>query len=105
LSTFVQVSEQHARLWRDGQGNYVVEDMAESTGTWLNGRRLQPRQPARICPGDELEFGRQAVDGLRYRVKMVHESVWDLLGNAQQQELPGNGQVGEGDLEPELAAV
>ncbi len=95
------MAEQHARVWRRSGGDFVVEDLASSTGTWLNGRRLPPNQAMQVCPGDELVFGAQDADALRYRVKMVHESVWDMLENGQG----GKGKMSEEDREPELAAA
>lgn len=58
-----------------------------------------------MCPGDELSFGsKDAEDSLRYRVKMVHESVWDTLGNGKLAA--GNGKLApEEDREPEMATV
>jgi pSer/pThr/pTyr-binding forkhead associated (FHA) protein len=48
------VSRKHAMLRAEG-GGYLLEDLASSNGTFVNGRRI--KQPMRIKPGDEIGFG------------------------------------------------
>ena len=48
------VSRKHAIL-RDEGGGYVIEDLASTNGSFVNGRRI--KQPTRIKPGDEIGFG------------------------------------------------
>lgn len=48
-----RVSRNHARIVSDG-GDYFVEDLQSSHGTWVNGVRVT-RQPLRS--GDKIEFG------------------------------------------------
>jgi sigma-B regulation protein RsbU (phosphoserine phosphatase) len=56
------VSKRHARILRNDKGEYVVEDLASSNGTFLNGRQITTKQLAegdRIAVGDTLfEFHR-----------------------------------------------
>lgn len=50
------VGRRHARLFVQG-GALLVEDLDSTNGTFLNGTRLAPRQPARLGAGDELRLG------------------------------------------------
>ncbi len=56
------VSRRHAQLsWAPGQG-WLLEDTGtdgrgSTYGTCHNGRRLQPRRPVLVQPGDTLSFG------------------------------------------------
>jgi pSer/pThr/pTyr-binding forkhead associated (FHA) protein len=50
------VSRQHLIFKR--AETVTVEDMGSRNGTWLNGTRLQPYQPAVIQSGDELRLGK-----------------------------------------------
>ncbi len=51
-----EVSRTHARLfWQDD--GYWVEDLSSTNGTWLNGRRLPPHEPAPLKPGDVIGLG------------------------------------------------
>ncbi len=51
-----EVSRAHARLfWQDD--GYWVEDLSSTNGTWLNGRRLPPHEPAPLKPGDVIGLG------------------------------------------------
>ena len=68
------------RLERDGAGSYRVTALASPSAAWLNGRQLEPRAPATINPGDELELGARGHADTTFRVKMVHASVWRQLG-------------------------
>ena len=58
------VSREHARLSVEG-GELSVEDLESTNGTYLNGRRLEPGQRARVADGDELELG-----SVRLRVEL-----------------------------------
>lgn len=58
------VSREHARLSVEG-GELRVEDLESTNGTYLNGRRLEPGQRARVADGDELELG-----SVRLRVEL-----------------------------------
>ncbi|WP_370962925.1 FHA domain-containing protein [Amycolatopsis sp. cg9] len=51
-----QVSLRHAWIRRDGRGTWVA-DAGSRNGTWVNGRRLAPRQDHPLRNGDRLEFG------------------------------------------------
>ncbi len=96
------MAEAHARLRNSEAGGYTVEDLASPSGTWLNGRRLQPRQPAQLCPGDELCFGCRETEAVRYRIKMVHASVCEQLSSENGNGLTNGKKT---DPEPELVAA
>ncbi len=48
------VSKQHARILRNDRGEYILEDLASSNGTFLNGRQITTKQ---IAEGDVIEMG------------------------------------------------
>ncbi len=79
----MKVKDKHAHLQRQPCGKYTIEDLATSSGTWLNGRKIGAGQQHTLLPGDELAFGAKQGEGITYRVKMVHASVWDQLNNGQ----------------------
>ena len=86
---------------KERNGTYSVTDLGTTSGTWLNNRRLAPNQPAQLCPGDELEFGPRGEASTKYKVKMVHATVWSqCVGDASS-----NGSAGVSDAEPQLAAA
>lgn len=52
------VSGEHASLtWRDGR--WEVRDLGSRNGTFVDGTRLEPGQPAPLRAGSRLAFGRQ----------------------------------------------
>ncbi len=50
------VSRRHAVISVQGDG-FCIEDLASANGTFINGQRLQPQEPAPIRHGDELKLG------------------------------------------------
>lgn len=79
---------------RDGAGSYRITALASPSAAWLNGRQLEPRQPATINPGDELELGARGHPDTTFRVKMVHASVWRQLGAGAGSGGPMAGPAG-----------
>jgi hypothetical protein len=55
-----QVSRRHFML-RCGPGGWLIEDLASTNGTWLNGIRLVAGQPQRLCFGDLVTAGTLAL--------------------------------------------
>jgi pSer/pThr/pTyr-binding forkhead associated (FHA) protein len=53
------VSEQHARVYRDGE-EWVVADMGSTNGTFLNQAKVSA--PAPLAPGDQLGIGKTVVE-------------------------------------------
>lgn len=48
------VSRRHARLLRDGQGQFVLTDLGSANGVYINGTRVQR---AVLSTGDEIKIG------------------------------------------------
>lgn len=53
------VSRRHATV--EHREGYIVMDLASINGTFLNGKRLAPRMPAKLASGDEIVIGRNGV--------------------------------------------
>lgn len=57
------ISRRHARLYRDSNGTWLVEDLGASNGTFLrktgqtNFTRLPAQTPHPLTPKDEIAFG------------------------------------------------
>ena len=51
------VSRKHAIIHRSGK-DYTIEDMGSTNGTFINKKKIQPRAPQTIKPGDELRLGK-----------------------------------------------
>ena len=103
-----QVDEKHAAVRKERDGTYSVTDLASTSGTWLNSRRLAPKQPAQMCPGDVLEFGPRGQASTRFKVKMVHATVWSQCvgaGTSNGSAANTNGSAAATDAEAQLAAA
>ena len=74
----LQVCTLHAKLYQE-DGDYYVMDLGSKNGTWLNGDKVKRQERQRVTPGDEVMFGKKGVSDLTYKVKQVHNSVWDQL--------------------------
>lgn len=55
--SFRDISRRHARILRDGEGRYLLQDIS-SLGTWVNGRRLHGTHV--LVDGDRMQFGNSA---------------------------------------------
>jgi pSer/pThr/pTyr-binding forkhead associated (FHA) protein len=55
LSEDEEISRQHARISREVTGDYAIEDLGSSNGTFVNG--LQIQSPRLLAPGDSIETG------------------------------------------------
>jgi len=51
-----QVSGRHAQIRSDAQG-IVLVDLGSSTGTFVDGVRLQPQQPHTLADGSQIQIG------------------------------------------------
>ena len=51
------VSRKHAIIHHAG-GDYTVEDLGSTNGTYVNRKKVPPHAPQAIKPGDELRFGK-----------------------------------------------
>jgi pSer/pThr/pTyr-binding forkhead associated (FHA) protein len=50
-----EISRQHARISREATGDYAIEDLGSSNGTFVNGLRIQ--SPRLLEVGDSIEAG------------------------------------------------
>jgi len=50
-----ELSRQHARISRERDGRYAIEDLGSSNGTFVNGLAL--RSPGLLVAGDSIELG------------------------------------------------
>jgi hypothetical protein len=55
LSEDEEISRQHARISREASGDYAIEDLGSSNGTFINGLRIQ--SPRLLALGDSIEAG------------------------------------------------
>jgi pSer/pThr/pTyr-binding forkhead associated (FHA) protein len=55
LSEDEEISRRHARLSREATGDYALEDLGSSNGTFVNGLRIQ--SPVLLALGDSIEVG------------------------------------------------
>lgn len=47
------IGREHARMFQEG-GRFQIEDLGSSLGTWVNRKRLDPRQPYGLNNGDQI---------------------------------------------------
>jgi pSer/pThr/pTyr-binding forkhead associated (FHA) protein len=52
------VSRVHAVIKRR-EGNFLVEDLGSTNGTYLNWHRLKPNEPYPIANGNEIRLGEE----------------------------------------------
>ncbi|MCW3056504.1 MAG: fhaB [Solirubrobacterales bacterium] len=55
LSEDSEISRHHARMSREASGNYAIEDLDSSNGTFVNGLRIE--SPQLLAAGDSIEVG------------------------------------------------
>lgn len=55
LSEDEEISRQHARISREASGDYAIEDLGSSNGTFVNGLRIQ--SPRLLAVEDSIEVG------------------------------------------------
>lgn len=94
----------HARLFLE-KGDYWVEDLGSAEGTWLNGSRLPVQSKQKIVPGDRVEFGQKAAVHLSFRIKRVHNSVWQQLQAFETGRISANGVAVQQSTPPETVVV
>jgi pSer/pThr/pTyr-binding forkhead associated (FHA) protein len=51
-------STRHARIERQGDGRFWLEDVGSSNGTLLNGQLLRPNNPVPLDSGDVISIGK-----------------------------------------------
>lgn len=55
LGADLEISRHHARISRAPDGHYVIEDLASTNGTFVNGTRIGG--PQTLADGDRIELG------------------------------------------------
>src|SRR3954466_5489825 len=55
LGNDIEISRRHARVMRESNGQFLVEDLGSTNGTYVNGERILGAQA--LKPGDDLELG------------------------------------------------
>ena len=81
----MQVCTLHAKLTPQ-DGDFYISDLGSANGTWLNGDKMKKQDRQRVRPGDEIVVGQKGVSGLTFKIKQVHNSVWDQLSEIDPQE-------------------
>lgn len=59
LGNDIEISRQHARITRDADGRYLIEDLNSTNGTYVNGRLVDG--PTSLETGDRIEVGASAL--------------------------------------------
>ncbi len=55
------VSKEHAQVTRDAKGGITVTDLGSTNGTFVGGKRLDPKAPAAVPPDETIRFGRASI--------------------------------------------
>jgi serine/threonine protein kinase/predicted component of type VI protein secretion system len=55
LGNDIEISRRHARLTREADGRFLIEDLGSTNGTFVNGTRVSAA--VALSPGDEIEVG------------------------------------------------
>ena len=50
------VSRRHAKIQR-ADNEFILYDLESRNGTYVNGKRMSPKQPHMLTSGDVIEFG------------------------------------------------
>jgi S1-C subfamily serine protease len=54
-----ELSRRHARVFHDGHGNLVIDDLGSMNGTFVNGKRIQ--SPTVLRAGDSVQLGQSTL--------------------------------------------
>jgi serine/threonine-protein kinase len=55
LGNDIEISRRHARVMRESNGQFLIEDLGSTNGTYVNGERILGAQV--LKPGDNVELG------------------------------------------------
>ena len=55
LADDIEISRHHARIARAPDGDYTIEDLSSTNGTFVNGKQIDA--PQRLADGDRVEVG------------------------------------------------
>lgn len=86
------ISRAHAQIHHQN-GQYLLEDLRSTHGTYLNGRRLDAMAgPQVLSPGDKIRFGSSDGPLLRFgKPARDTASLKDLMGQMQSIAMPSEG--------------
>lgn len=59
LGSDIEISRRHARIAREADGRYLIEDLGSTNGTYVNGRAVEG--PLTLEAGDRIELGASAL--------------------------------------------
>jgi len=59
LGNDIEISRRHARIAREADGRYAIEDLGSTNGTYVNGRAVE--SPVMLETGDRIEMGASAL--------------------------------------------
>jgi serine/threonine-protein kinase len=54
LANDIEISRRHARLWREADGRFMIEDLGSTNGTYVNSQRVSSQA---LRPHDVIEMG------------------------------------------------
>jgi len=82
------ISRRHARILREQDESFVIEDLASTNGTFLTGRRVTQRE--RLAPGERIQLGPDLVLSFSFadeseqvlQKRLYESSTRDLLTGA-----------------------
>ncbi len=84
LADDVEISRQHARITRGADGEFVIEDLGSTNGTFVNGERIDA--PHRLADGDRLEVGATTLTVVLPRP----ESPAEIQATAEREVVPSS---------------
>jgi hypothetical protein len=77
---YPKISSKHCQIRKVGEGEFIIEDLGSTNGTFVNGRRIKQTM---IKPDDELKLADMVMDA-----KLVL-SVFDLKSDAEKIDYSG----------------
>src|SRR3954465_926138 len=104
LGNDIEISRRHARVMRESNGQFLIEDLGSTNGTYVNGERILGAQI--LKPGDEVELGDtklrvEALDAPSDKVIAPGEGPPAVTTFAEVPEEVKAPEAGEPEPEPE----
>jgi len=94
------LSRNHAILWRDEQGRFLLKDTKSSNGTFINSDRIsesgKESEPREIFSGDILQFGVEIIENTKKIasacviciIRLLNENGEECQGSSSGDQLP-----------------
>lgn len=90
------LSRNHAILWQNSEGHFLIKDTRSSNGTFINNERLsasgEESEPRELFSGDILQLGVEIVDNAKKVASGCITCIVRLL-NERGEEYPGRTQT------------